>query len=161
VLNKGSIIVCLYNNVWHCVHYNDKLRQAYLGSPQPNVHYYNDDIKLPTESSNDSDDEPPTQRSKSNPPSEEELLEPLHEDFVIRYTSVDPSILTPILQSPATQHSSLPTLPNPATQCSNLPTLANQQLAAMMTMQVQTAMTTAQSTSAPAASGSANLTIRE
>jgi hypothetical protein len=103
VLNKGSIIVCLYNNAWHHIHYDSKLQRAYLGSPQPNVHYYHDDIKLPIESNVDSDEEPPTKKPKSDPPSEEEVLEPLYKDFAIRHTSIDPSITTPISQSPATQ----------------------------------------------------------
>jgi hypothetical protein len=116
VLNKGSIIVCLYNNAWHRIHYDSKLQRAYLGSLQPNIHYYNDDIKLPTESNVDSDEEPPTKKPKSDPPSEEEVLEPLHEDFAIRHASTDPLVLTPILQSLAMQCSNLPEEPLPMLQ---------------------------------------------
>jgi hypothetical protein len=94
VLNKGSIIICLYNNAWHCVHYDSKLQRPYLRSPQPNVHYYYNNIKLPTESNIDSDEEPPTKKPKSDPPSKEEVLEPLHKDFAIRYASIDASVLT-------------------------------------------------------------------
>jgi hypothetical protein len=134
-----------------------------LGNPQPNVHYYDEDIKLPVESPNDSDEEPPTQRTKSDPPSEEEVLEPLHDDFAIRHASVNPSILTLISQSLVIQCSNLLALPDPTIQRSNLPTLAKQQLATTMTTQVQTATATAPaaSTSTPAAGGSANLTIYE
>jgi hypothetical protein len=102
VLNKVCIIVCLYNNTWHRVHHNSKQR-AYLGAPQPNVHFYDEDIKLPTKSNIDTDEEAPTRKPKSDPPSEEEVLEPLHNDFAIRHALVDPLILTPDSQSPAIQ----------------------------------------------------------
>jgi hypothetical protein len=71
-LTKGCTIVCLYNNAWHRVHYDSKDR-AYLGAPQPNVHFYDEDIKLPIESNVDTDEEAPTQRQGSEPPSEEEI----------------------------------------------------------------------------------------
>jgi hypothetical protein len=65
-LNKEAVIVCLYNNAWHRVCYDSK-RRAYLGAPQPNVHYYNEDLKLPTESNVDSEEEEPTKKRKSDP----------------------------------------------------------------------------------------------
>jgi hypothetical protein len=106
VLNKACIIVCLYNNAWHRVHHNSKQR-AYLGSPQPNVHFYDEDIKLPTESNVNTDEEAPTKKPKSDPPSEEEIQEPLLKDFTIRHASIDPSILTPNTQSPSAPHDNL------------------------------------------------------
>jgi hypothetical protein len=102
VLNKACIIVCLYNNVWHRVHHDSKGR-AYLGIPQPNIHFYDEDIKLLIESNVDSEEEAPTRKPKSDPPSEEEIQEPLLEDFSIRHTSIDPSVLTPDTRSPITQ----------------------------------------------------------
>jgi hypothetical protein len=74
ILNKACIVVCLYNNAWHRVHYDNRNR-PYLGAPQPNVHFYDEDIKLPIKSNVDSEEEPPTQKPKSDPPSEEEILE--------------------------------------------------------------------------------------
>jgi hypothetical protein len=106
-LMKGCTIVCLYNNAWHRVHYDSKDR-AYLGAPQPNVHFYDEDIKLPIESNVDTDEEAPTQRRESEPPSEEEIQEPLLEDFTIRHASIDPSISTPNTQSPSAPRTELP-----------------------------------------------------
>jgi hypothetical protein len=111
ILNKNCVVVCLYNNAWHCVHHDSKKR-AYLGIPQPNVHFYDEDIKLPIESNIDTDEEAPTQKTKSDPPSEEEIQEPLLEDFSIRHVSIDPSVLTPNTQSPVTQRDDLPELPD-------------------------------------------------
>jgi hypothetical protein len=111
-LTKGCTIVCLYNNAWHCVHYDSKNR-AYLGAPQPNVHFYDEDIKLPVESNDDTDEEPPTKRRESEPPSEEEIQEPLLEDFTIRHASIDPSVLTPNTQSPSAPRTELPEEPDP------------------------------------------------
>jgi hypothetical protein len=106
-LNKGCIVVCLYNNAWHRVHYDSKDR-PYLGIPQPNVHFYDEDIRLPRESGTDTDEEAPTKRQGSEPLSEEEIQEPLHEDFTNRHASIDPSILTPSTQSPSALRTELP-----------------------------------------------------
>jgi hypothetical protein len=111
-LNKACIIVCLYNNAWHRIHYNSKNR-PYLGAPQPNVHFYNEDIKLPTESNVDTDEEAPTKKRGSKPPSEEEIHEPLLKDFTIRHASIDPSVLTPNTQSPSAPRTELPEEPDP------------------------------------------------
>jgi hypothetical protein len=110
ILNKGCIIVCLYNSAWHRVHHDSK-GKAYLGIPQPNVHFYDEDIRLPVESNADTDNEAPTQKLRSDPPSEEEIQEPLLEDFSIRYALIDPSLLTPSTQPPVAQRSDLPEEP--------------------------------------------------
>jgi hypothetical protein len=60
-LTKGCTVVCLYNNTWHRIHYDSKNR-PYLGAPQPNVHFYDEDIRLPVESNTDTDEEAPTNR---------------------------------------------------------------------------------------------------
>jgi hypothetical protein len=66
-----------------------------LGIPQPNVHYYNEDIKLPEELNIDSEDEAPTYRPRSEPVSEEEVQQPVYEDYAIRHSPINPMVLTP------------------------------------------------------------------
>jgi hypothetical protein len=170
-LTKGCTVVCLYNNTWHCVHYNSK-DKPYLGAPQPNVHFYDEDIKLPIKSNVDTDEEAPTKKRGSESPSEEEIQEPLLKDFTIRHASIDPSVLTPNTQSPSASHAELPEEPDPLWNHPRLAAIAALQLrrrqvvaaqTATMTTQAQTTTTSAPAASAsvPAASGSANLTIYE
>jgi hypothetical protein len=140
-----------------------------LGLPQPNVHFYDEDIRLPNELNVNTDEEAPTKRQGSEPPSEEEIQEPLLEDFTIRHASIDPSVLTPSTQSPSAPRTELPEESTPLWENPRLAALQlrRQQIiaaqTAAMTTQVQTATTTVPvaSTSTPAASGSANLTIYE
>jgi hypothetical protein len=71
--NQQSIPICLYHNAWHRVNFDSKEGRPYLGIPQPNVYYYNEDIKLPEESNIDSEDEAPTYKPQSDPPSKDEV----------------------------------------------------------------------------------------
>jgi hypothetical protein len=61
-------------------------------------------------------------------PSEEEIQEPLLEDFTIRHASVDPSVLTPNTQSPSAPRTELPEEPDPLWNHPRLAAIAALQL---------------------------------